>query len=125
MPTNDKRARAFDYLSEMAEAGIVSAPALLSVLFNILSADDFVSMAEDEFEWNDEEEETDDPDTDDGDDCPDCGNTRIVDEGDGKRCESCVSGVCNDLDDTTSDEEESHVHRRRYQSPSPRGGYRR
>ena len=68
MATSDKRARAYDFLSDFIEqAPEAAAKALLSAAFNVMTADDFVSMVEDEFEWEDEDE-TDDPDTDEDDD---------------------------------------------------------
>lgn len=62
--TNEKRARAYDHISELIEAAPeATAKALLSAVFNYLSADDFTDMVEREFEWEDPED--DDPDDED------------------------------------------------------------
>ena len=57
MDTLSKRNRAYDFLKDYVEAspkdkGIE----LLDAIFNILSADAFVDMAEVEFGWEDEED---------------------------------------------------------------------
>lgn len=68
MSTSDRRARAYDYLNELVESvPDAAAKSLLSVLFNHLSADDFIDMVEREFEWEDEEDSEDETTDDDGD----------------------------------------------------------
>lgn len=64
---SDKRDRAYDFLLDFVKSSPkAAAEELLLACFNILSADDFVSMAEDEFGFEEEEEEAED-----GDDPPD------------------------------------------------------
>lgn len=77
MTTTDKQRRAYDYLEELAEGSVASAKSFLHVLFNRLSADDFIDMAETEFEWEDvededdaEDEDSEDEDNEDSDDEP-------------------------------------------------------
>lgn len=68
MSTSDRRARAYGHLNELVEsAPDAAAKSLLSVLFNYLSADDFIDMVEREFEWEDEEDGEDETTDDDGD----------------------------------------------------------
>ena len=68
MSTNDKRSRAYNHLEQLVEsAPEAAAKALLTALYNQLSADDFIGAVENEFEWEDDEN-TDDEWTDgDGD----------------------------------------------------------
>lgn len=64
----DKRARAYDHVQQLVEsAPEAAAKALLTAIFNYLSADDFCDMVEREFEWEDEEDSEDDDTEDDGD----------------------------------------------------------
>jgi len=69
MSTDNKRSRAYDYLEQFVEsAPEAAAKALLTALYNQLSADDFILVVENEFEWEDEDETDDDDWTgDDGD----------------------------------------------------------
>lgn len=55
MDTVSKRDRAYDFLKEHLE-NTPKATALLDAVVNILSADAFIGMAENEFNWEDEED---------------------------------------------------------------------